>query len=508
MRHLAIFAIIACLAQASPASGGDDTIRESVVKVYATVRPPDPIRPWTKLPPDTVGGSGVVLDGKRILTNAHVVLHASEVQIQPDRSSEKLTASVVAVAPGIDLALLKVDDESFFETHRALAMESVLPRNRESVSVYGYPSGGSDLSITKGIVSRIDFGPYNFLTPGLKIQVDAAINPGNSGGPALVDDKMIGIAFSRLSKSDNIGYIIPTEEIELFLKDAGDGKYDGKPVLLDEVQPLENVALRAKHRLSKTTKGMLVNQPSGQDASYPLKRGDVITRIGDHAIDNNGKVQLEQGLLLPFHYLIQKLARNDLLGMTISREGKELNVEVPVGPDRDKWLTPYLKGAYPSYFVYGPLVLSEATDDYINIVHRLPGAAYNLSFQSNPLMTRFGDRPSFEGERLVVVAHPMFSNRIGQGYHNPFMQIVKSVNGVRIKNLQHLVEILRDTKDEFIEFRFEGNHTETLVFNRTEALKATEEVLEDNGIRQPCSDDIAPVWRRSGEVPSGKDAAR
>ena len=94
---------------------------------------------------------------------------------------------------------------------------------------YGFPTGGTSLSITKGIVSRIEFVPYSFPTSGLRIQIDAAINPGNSGGPAVAGDKMIGLAFSHMVNAENIGYIIPNEEIELFLKDVADGQYDGKP---------------------------------------------------------------------------------------------------------------------------------------------------------------------------------------------------------------------------------------------------------------------------------------
>ena len=111
--------------------------------------------------------------------------------------------------------------------------------------VYGYPQGGSSLSVTKGIVSRIEFAGYNDGTSGLRIQVDAAINPGNSGGPALVDGKMIGLIFSKLTQADNIGYIIPGEEIDLFLKDVADGKYDGKPAIHDSLQTLENPAFAA-----------------------------------------------------------------------------------------------------------------------------------------------------------------------------------------------------------------------------------------------------------------------
>ena len=52
-------------------------IENSVVKVFATMRYPDPFKPWTKQAPSEVTASGVVIEGRRILTNAHVVLYAS-----------------------------------------------------------------------------------------------------------------------------------------------------------------------------------------------------------------------------------------------------------------------------------------------------------------------------------------------------------------------------------------------------------------------------------------------
>src|ERR1700761_6599693 len=222
-----------------------DTVANSVVKIFSTVRYPDVFKPWTKSAPSSITGSGVVIEGKRILSNAHVVQYASQVQIQANQAGDKVSATVEAIAPGIDLAVLKLDDETFFDTHPPLPRAKMLPEIKDTAMVYGYPEGGSSLSITKGIVSRIEFAPYNFPVSGLRIQLDAAINPGNSGGPAVVGDKMIGLAFSRLNDADNIGYIIPSEEIDLFLQDMADGHYDGKPALFDDFQTLENSALRS-----------------------------------------------------------------------------------------------------------------------------------------------------------------------------------------------------------------------------------------------------------------------
>ena len=190
-------------AGAPPAPGG---VESSVVKIFSTIRAPDVSRPWAKASPAEATGSGVVVEGKRILTNAHVVLYASQVQVQAHQAGDKISATVVAIAPGIDLALLKLDDESFFDQHPPLARLAALPDVKDAVMAYGYPTGGSNLSITKGIVSRIEFTSYNFPVSGLRIQIDAAINPGNSGGPAVVGDKMIGLAFSTLGGAQNIGY--------------------------------------------------------------------------------------------------------------------------------------------------------------------------------------------------------------------------------------------------------------------------------------------------------------
>src|SRR5277367_5686718 len=253
--------VVAATPSAEPTAAISHDAESAVVKVFSTIRHPDLSKPWTKQGAGEATGSGVVIEGHRILTNAHVVSYASQVQVQGNQSGDKVFATVVAVAPGIDLAVLKVDDKSFFDSRPPLPRASVLPQIKDPVLAYGFPTGGTSLSITKGIVSRIEFVPYNYPVSGLRIQIDAAINPGNSGGPAIAGEKMIGLAFSRLGgDTQNIGYIIPNEEVELFLKDIADGRYDGKPAMYDELQTLENPALRDYLKLDKTVSGMVVHR--------------------------------------------------------------------------------------------------------------------------------------------------------------------------------------------------------------------------------------------------------
>jgi hypothetical protein len=120
--------------------------------------------------------------------------------------------------------------------------------------------------------------------------------------------------------------------------------------------------------------------------------------------------------------------------------------------------------------------------------------------QINPLLVRRYDKPRFEGEELVVVSSPMFPDRITKGYDDPERAVVSHVNGIRVRNLRHLVEILRDNSQPQVIVKFakvvHRTH-ETIVFNRTELMESTNKVLEENGIRFPSSADLRPVWEKS-----------
>ena len=472
---------------------GSDSVQNSVVKVFSTVRMPDTFRPWAKQAPQEISGSGVIIEGHRILTNAHVVLYANQIQIQANQSGDKVFATVEAIAPGIDLALLKLDDESLFSTHPPLARASTLPDVKDAVMTYGFPTGGMNLSITKGIVSRIEFAHYNYPVSGLRIQIDAAINPSNSGGPAVVGDKMIGVAFSRLGgNAENIGYIIPCEEVELFLKDIADGHYDGKPSMTDELQTFENPALRPYLKLDNSVTGIIVHQPASTGASYPLKTWDIITKIGDTTIDDQGMVNIGNNLHIDFRYIIQKIAAKGNVPLSIVRGGKVLKIELPVSSDHPMLIS-NLQGSYPDYFIYGPLVFSVATSQFISNLNRgnLLGV---YAFMGSPLAARMGDNPAFPGEELVVVSSPFFPHALAKGYGNPIARVVKTVNGISIRNLNHLVQVLRDSRDEFDVITYWGKDGETMVFPRKKMLEATDEILTDNGIRSQGSQQILTVW--------------
>jgi S1-C subfamily serine protease len=501
---LMLLLLLAGLGPAHAADSAADTapiptnLGNAVVKVFATLRLPDPYRPWAKQAPQDVTASGVVIEGHRILTNAHAVLYASQVQIQGAGAGDKIAATVEAIAPGIDLAVLKLDDDSFYASHAPLARASALPQIKDAVLAYGFPTGGTSLSITKGIVSRIEFVSYNYPTSGLRIQIDAAINPGNSGGPAIAGDKMIGLAFSRLGDAQNIGYIIPDEEIELFLKDIADGHYDGKPALFDDLQTLENPALRSFLKLDRSISGIVVHQPYDDAPGYPLKEWDVITRIGDTPVDDQGMVNVNAELRVNFRYMIQKLAQGNHVPLTIVRAGKTLQVSLPLIIARPQ-LVPDIHGEYPSYFIYGPLVFSRASALFTSFLNNNASLMGVFGYMGSPLVTLRGAMPTPERQELVVVASPFFPSRLAEGYSNPTAMVVATVNGVHIRSLTHLVSVLRDLQDENVVFEFESRSGEAMVFPRAQMIAATEGILNDNGVRAQGSSDMLAVWQGSRE---------
>jgi S1-C subfamily serine protease len=499
LRHTlaALISLSAFLLQAAdtaPATN-DDTIGKSVVKIFTTVRYPDYFKPWSKQSPTSLVGSGVVMEGKRILTTAHIVLYSSQVQIQANEAGDKVTATVAGLSPEMDLALLKLDDDSFFDNHPPLARARDLPEIKDAVMVYGFPTGGSSMSITKGIVSRIEFTKYNYAASGLRIQVDAAINPGNSGGPAVVGDKMIGLAFAHLSQAENISYIIPCEEIELFLNNMVDGAYHGRPFLGARLQALQNPALRSFLNLDKSVHGAVVQVVMPLPRQNPLRKWDVITAIGGTPIDDEGMVKVGRNLRVSYSYLLNQTVSNGMAPLTVIRSGQPIPLLVQVTRNPG-WVMSPLKGSYPSYFVYGPLVFSDATEDlFITMVVGQAARLWTpiLLEQGSPLLRRFNDYSAYEGEQLVV-ATTFFPHKLSRGYSNPTAEVVKTVNGVAVKNLAHLVELLRDGKDPFVTIDFDGRNTDTLVFRRSEMVADSDEILTENNVRTQGSPDMMAIW--------------
>lgn len=462
-----------------PGDAPDASVQESVVRIFSTIRYPQLYKPWAKTGANESTGTGFFItgpDGRRlVLTNNHVVGWASQIYVQGYSSGERHRATLVAAAPDMDLALLELTEPDALRERGPLRFIEGLPRSGESVSVYGYPTGGNELSVTRGIISRVEVAGYDEGTVGLRLQVDAAINPGNSGGPALVNDRVAGVAFQANSNAENIGYLIPASEVLRFLDDIADGHYEGKPSVRLGFQTLDNPGIRSFLKLTPPQTGVLVSEPEVGHPRLPLHTQlqpyDVLTHIGTHRLDNRGDVDIAQDLRGHDSYYVESLVAQDgTVPLTVIREGESTRINEPTYLDPPR-LVPYLGNGYPRYYI---------SDDYVPY----------LGLFRSPLATRLFDTQAFPGEELVCVASPFFPHPMVRDYDNPHFNVIETVNGTPIKNLEHLVRLLNESKEQHLRFNYTEDSSEDMIFNRVEMKESTEEILNDNGIRYQYSSDL------------------
>ena len=409
-----------------------DTVRDSVVKIHA----PATARLHASLGegnPREMSGSGAIIDGKRMLTNAHVVLYASRILVQPNQSTERIPATVEAIAPGIDLAILKLSNEAIFDTRPPLPLDDSLPKIKNTVNAYGYPEGGDQLSVTEGIISRVEYVSYAETEVGMRIQVDAPVNRGNSGGPAVANGKIVGLVFSMIPSANNIGYLIPAEEIQMFLNDIADGKYEGKPKLLDNMQTVENKALRDKLGLDATTGGLMITSPYSEDEAYPLKAWDVITHIGDQAIDNQGDIPVGEELRMSFRYLIPKLVKD---GQIDSDHLARRPVDQDAGPREvhQRTADPVPVGPLSAVFHLWTTGLHDGgagTGDGAAMPRGRPWPCWPCArIRSSAAGSTARQSPD---EELVLLGPQSIPSPLLEGYDNQVFGVVTHVNDVEIK---------------------------------------------------------------------------
>lgn len=239
---------------------------------------------------------------------------------------------------------------------------------------------------------------------------------------------------------------------------------------------------------------MVVQDVKNIDPDFLLKPWDIITHIGDYPIDNEGSVRVNDDLRLPATYLVPRIAKEGKVPLTIIRNNKQLKLNIPVSVESQK-LIRFQGFNYPRYFIYGPLVFVELDQFYVQQLLKTDKIALLLAAIGSPVITRMSDNISFKDEALVAVFSPMFSHKITKGYDTkgPF-GVVSCINDVPVKNLIHLVKTLRDNRKEFVVFKFANLRSESLVFRRSEIEAATEEILNENGIRYQYSEDLKKIW--------------
>ena len=315
-------------------------IESSVIKIYTTQSAPDYFTPWRLLTPRQSSGSGSVIAGNQILTNAHVVADASYLQAQKHNDPRRYQARVTFISHEADLALITVDEPGFFSDLKALSIGD-LPDPLQEVSVYGFPIGGKSLSITKGILSRVEQQVYahagSYLLAG---QIDAAINPGNSGGPVIVDRQLVGVVMQANSggRAENLGYFVPPSMIRHVLDDSLDAVYDGFPDLGFRTQTLDSPSAKAAYGLDEDQNGVLIIKIfDGSPAQGILQENDVILQIDEFNIAEDGSIKLSEDVLTDYKHAIDLHHVGESVAISYSRGGRPGTATLEARQARDSY---------------------------------------------------------------------------------------------------------------------------------------------------------------------------
>ena len=460
--------------------------KDSIVKIYTYHNVPDYQNPWSMRGTFTSTGSGCIIKGKRILTNAHVVSDETFIQVRRYGQSRRIPAKVVSVSHAADLALLTVDDPDFFEGVQPPDL-GVLPRAQQEVTVYGFPLGGDTMSITRGVISRIEHTTYahsscNFLA----CQIDAAINPGNSGGPALVSNRIVGVAMQGISQADNIGYIVPVPIIEHFLKDLDDGHYDGFPSLGLVMEGMENPDIKKKYGLEPKQTGMLaVKIVRGSPAESVLQEGDVLLSVENHLIADDGTVDFRDKERTSVSYYIQAHQVGEKLPLEVLRDGKSRKLEVTLNRSMEKdWLIPNDQyDVLPRYYIYGGILFCPLT---VNYLKSWGPTWYDAAPQDLTAMLGF-NYITDEREEIVLVLK-VLAAPVNQGYQDTANWIVAEVDGKKIRNLKELVELVEQDANPFVVFKNKWGHQ--IVLDRAKAKAAQPQILATYRITDDRSPDL------------------
>src|SRR5881392_1150843 len=446
-------------------------VQKSLVRITATSVEPDYRAPWNAGGLQRGVGAGFVISGNRILTNAHVVANSRYVTVERDGDPNKYPATVQFIANDCDLALITVSAPDFFKDMIPLKFGGI-PALESTVSAYGYPIGGERMSVTTGIVSRIDFQLYTHssVDQHLTIQISAQINPGNSGGPVMQDAKVVGVAFQGYSGdvAQGVAYMIPTPVIKRFLQDIGNGHHDEYPDLAITYAKLQIPAQRRFLGLKDDDRGVVVSSVVAAGPSngilYP---GDVLLAIDGHPIASDANVELD-GEHAQFEEVVERKFKGDSVKLDVLRNKQPTTVSIKLYKPWPYSVQGHSYDVRPRYVLYGGLLFQPLNLDMLE-AYRTADLRVRHFFEYFILEQIYLQHPD------VIVLTNILPDPINT-YLAPYRGgIVDEINGKKIRTLDELAKAFAESTDRLV-IRMIGDGP-PLVLDRKQVEAARERIM-------------------------------
>jgi len=455
----------------------EHNIEQSVVLIRCVQQDFDYITPWKQTSMVQGIGSGFVIPGNRILTNAHNVSNIRYVEIKKQNFAKRYPAKVEFIGHDCDLAILQVFDQSFFEGTRPLELGGI-PKVNTTVSTHGFPLGGQHISVTEGVVSRIQMDVYSHTGADshLVIQTDAAINPGNSGGPVMQDGKVVGVAFQGIRLAENIGYMIPNTVIRHFLADVNDGRYDSYGSLGFSFYPgLHNPGYKDYLKIPQEQDGVVVlSTTMNSSAEQVLQAGDVITQLDEYNVDDDGMVKI-YGLTLNMGEVIEQKQIGESVEVTFFRDGRMKREKVDIALNRPilEFARSYDKA--PGYVVFAGLTFVPVKRNFLENWGR--NWLSDMPFYLRYLFT-YSQQLNTERQReSYIVLSEIMPDKVNSYCAVFKSQVVQTVNGTAVYSLDDVAEACKQSAGNFCVIEFMGIE-QPLILDVEQALVRHEPILK------------------------------
>jgi len=515
---------------------------KSVVKVFVTKSSYNYLNPWAAPTQMQSYASGFIIDGRRIVTNAHVVSNVSFVQVRKAGSSRKYEARIRRVVHAVDLAILEISDEEgrleeFFDNTAPLVLGQT-PSVGDTVRAYGFPWGGNEMSLTKGVVSRVEVDRVAHSGGAvLACDMDTAITGGNSGGPVMAipgDDHwrspckepvVVGVVFQGYSAKEG-GYMIAVEVVRRVIALDNTGQTLKVPELGITAQILENRCIRKSLGLvsiDKYDQGLIKSLKSNamkvatrteqidkdkeiaieitpeqkeladsskkieggimvykiadfSPAKGLLKKRDVLLQIDDFPIGENGTVEFRKGERTKWTYCIARKCIGESVKLKFFRDGYFYTHTIVLDKTRNdiQHVGEKQYDVKPTYMLKAGFVFQPVT---LNLYHAI--TCFH-SVHSKLLEYRSTDHPSY------VLMTRVLQCDITTGY-DMTSQIVEAVNGKVIHTMQDLIDAFKE-EIEVIETKGDSNNPDASLNGILSSTLNISDNIDSSATDQPMAE--------------------
>lgn len=426
-------------------------LRDTVVQVFAQVTQFNWVKPFETPNQSEVTGTAFFINGDgELVTNAHVVNEARVIYIQiPSCGKKRFEVEVQGVSPERDLALLKVKSRDCEAIKSELKKDTIpslelgdsdLIERADKIIALGYPLGQQGLKGTTGIVSGREHIDGQYF-----IQISAPLNQGNSGGPSIDrNGKVVGVNAAIIRNAQNVGYIIPINEVKLFLNQLRTMPGEGKPKLLRK--PFLGVFF---NNANENLTAFLGNPPPGGlfivdvlkgSPLYKagLQAGDMIYKINGIDVDVYGEMQVpwskEERVSITDY--ISRLEIGQKITIEYYRKGKK-NTASFVFTLANR---PPISLMYPGYEkidyeVIGGLVVMPLTVNHIVLLGQYVRELILYTDVKRHV------------EPALIITHVLLNSPASEARTIGAGSIISEVNGEKVKTLDEFRSILKKSLD-------------------------------------------------------------